>query len=291
MKTPIITLLLCIAQIGFLHGQTPSEALINRKNKIVKFLNSHAPNNNSAYSQNAMEAGMLYAAIGNKDSAFYYLNISLDYCKTESPGCDEIYDPNILGFYHFNKYLKTKEWLSFEKRILNHFSKTFKGTNPALALQLIKASGADQSIRIYMLYDKSPKVLADAKKISEENTRLIKKIVKEMRFPGISEIGHSASDAAFILVQHADRDTMLQKTVLLRMKELIKLNNVNPEHYGYLLDRTLVNANKPQVYGTQFKDLKNKVLYPIEDSINVDKRRKEIGMPSLSTYVNSIMSF
>jgi hypothetical protein len=40
-----------------------------------------------------------------------------------------------------------------------------------------------------------------------------------------------------------------------------------------------------QVYGTQFHEVGGKMEpYPIEDEANVDKRRKEVGLPPLAEY-------
>ena len=44
--------------------------------------------------------------------------------------------------------------------------------------------------------------------------------------------------------------------------------------------------DKKQIYGTQFrKDNGNMVPYPIEDALNVNKRRKEVGLGTLEDYM------
>ena len=47
-----------------------------------------------------------------------------------------------------------------------------------------------------------------------------------------------------------------------------------------------MKEGKPQVYGTQFK-IKGQELIPapIEDEQNVDRRRAEVGLPSLAEYL------
>jgi hypothetical protein len=50
-----------------------------------------------------------------------------------------------------------------------------------------------------------------------------------------------------------------------------------------------VAENAKQVYGTQFHEVDGKMLpFPIDDESNVDKRRKEVGLPSLAEYRKTI---
>ena len=54
---------------------------------------------------------------------------------------------------------------------------------------------------------------------------------------------------------------------------------------AYLTDRVLVAEKKQQIYGTQFRLMDGKMEpYSIADEKNVDRRRKEVGLPSLAEY-------
>lgn len=57
-----------------------------------------------------------------------------------------------------------------------------------------------------------------------------------------------------------------------------------------MTDRLLVmNDKKKQLYGTQLRPLDGKLVpEPIEDEANVDKRRKELGMPPLADYLTMV---
>src|SRR5438105_2104095 len=54
---------------------------------------------------------------------------------------------------------------------------------------------------------------------------------------------------------------------------------------GYLTDRVRVGAGEKQVYGTQFHTVDGRLEpQPIGDEANVDRRRQEVGLPSLAEY-------
>lgn len=62
--------------------------------------------------------------------------------------------------------------------------------------------------------------------------------------------------------------------------------DINPMAIAMLEDRILVNSGKKQLYGTQYfytddKGMKKRVIYPIEDIMNIDDRRKAVGLQSL----------
>ena len=116
-------------------------------------------------------------------------------------------------------------------------------------------------------------------------------IYNKYGFVGYDLAGNEGSRNFWLLVQHLDFDPDFQEAVLKKMKIEVENKNANPENYAYLLDRVQLNMGEKQVYGTQ-------VLYnwkvcqaypkPLIDSINVNKRRKEIGMEPLEVYLNEM---
>ena len=64
------------------------------------------------------------------------------------------------------------------------------------------------------------------------------------------------------------------------------LGETNKSNYAYLYDRLKVAEGKLQLYGTQGKCVCPQKWEPfeIEDFINVDKRRNEMGMVLISVY-------
>lgn len=104
-------------------------------------------------------------------------------------------------------------------------------------------------------------------------------------YPTEELLGKEGMDAFWLLVQHQDFDLDLQKDCLLNCV-------FSSFNHAHLLDRVLINEGKKQKYGTQLtKDEQGRVISaPIEDTVNVDKRREEAGLPLLSEYLNEANS-
>jgi len=107
-------------------------------------------------------------------------------------------------------------------------------------------------------------------------------IVTKYGWPGKSLVGEDGANAAWLLVQHADKDLAFQKDVLAKMEPMAKTEEVSPTDYGYMWDRIAVAEHRPQRYGTQFNDKQEP--QPIEDEAHVDERRASIGLPSMAEY-------
>ncbi|MFA6459008.1 MAG: DUF6624 domain-containing protein [Candidatus Paceibacterota bacterium] len=65
---------------------------------------------------------------------------------------------------------------------------------------------------------------------------------------------------------------------------------VAPEDKALFIDKILILSGKPQIYGTQYKIDSNKKIsfLPIEDEVNLDKRRSEAGLNHIETYMKII---
>lgn len=121
--------------------------------------------------------------------------------------------------------------------------------------------------------------------IDRKNTARLKEIIEKHGWPGRSLVGEDGAHAAWLLVQHADRDREFQKRCLKLLEKAVKAGEASGVDLAYLTDRVLVAENKKQLYGTQFRVTDGKLEpSPIEDEANVDRRRKEVGLPSLAEY-------
>lgn len=167
--------------------------------------------------------------------------------------------------------------------------------NQALRQELLKRVEQDQAIRKELIEkgivhpDQSLEARAGA--IDSSNTARMKEIVREYGWPGRELVGKDGTEAAFILVQHADH--AFQKEMLPLVRDAYRANILSGQDYALLLDRVLVGDGKPQIYGTQAKGLekwkgKEPVFEPIEDEANVDRRRAEIGLPPMADYVRML---
>lgn len=97
-------------------------------------------------------------------------------------------------------------------------------------------------------------------------------------------VGQQASETAWLLVQHADRDPAFQAEILSFLK-----TDATPsgrKNYAYLFDRVAVNASRPQSYGTQGRCVGPGRWEPLEVEApdQLDVRRASVGLPPLAEY-------
>jgi len=164
----------------------------------------------------------------------------------------------------------------------------------ALRQELLKRVKADQDARQAMIElmqkgqkpgSPPPAEFKLVEEIDTANTQRLKEIVAKRGWPGVSLVGKDGASAAWLLVQHADRDREFQKKCLGLMKELLPKGEVSKPNFAYLTDRVLVAEKKQQLYGTQFHTVAGKLVpQPIEDEAKVDARRKEMGLGTLEEY-------
>lgn len=162
---------------------------------------------------------------------------------------------------------------------------------PDLRRELLERLSRDQAIRNELIQKgvthPDPKIEARMIEIDSDNTARMKEIVKQYGWPGPELVGVDGTEAAFLLVQHAEHE--FQKQMLPLVEAAYRQEKLQGQDYALLLDRVLVAEGKPQVYGTQAKRFdqwkdKQPVFDPIEDEANVDKRRADVGLFSMAEY-------
>lgn len=112
-----------------------------------------------------------------------------------------------------------------------------------------------------------------------ENTTFLEDQVTTSGWPLISDVGEEASQAAWLLVQHADHDPEFQAYCLGLMR-VLPTTEVKPANIAYLEDRIRVAQGRPQLYGTQFYKEGDAMITPrpIEDETHLEQRRAAMGL-------------
>jgi hypothetical protein len=124
------------------------------------------------------------------------------------------------------------------------------------------------------------------RKVDRENTERMKEILRRHGWPGKSLVGADGAQAAWLLAQHADHDRPFQRRCLALLREAVKKGEATGAQLAYLTDRLRVADKRKQVYGTQLVGVAGKFRpAPIEDEANVDRRRKQVGLPPLAEYL------
>lgn len=120
--------------------------------------------------------------------------------------------------------------------------------------------------------------------VHERNAQKLNTIVERFGWPGKSLVGEEASDAAWLVLQHAIGDPTLQRKCLPLLKESAAAGEIKAFQVAYLEDRICVFEGHPQRYGTHFDWDENGELspLPLQDAERVDSYRESVGLGPLS---------
>ncbi|MBE8724379.1 DUF6624 domain-containing protein [Flavobacterium hungaricum] len=131
---------------------------------------------------------------------------------------------------------------------------------------------------------------AEMEILHNQNAAVLNEIIDQMGYPTIDKVGKEASEAAWLVIQHAVSQPEFMKKCLKLLAYAVHENKASEINLAYLTDRIAVFENKPQLYGTQFDWDENGLLSPntFDDLESVNQRRKRIGLNSLEEQTESI---
>lgn len=127
--------------------------------------------------------------------------------------------------------------------------------------------------------------------IDSANVAWLQAMVSRHGWPDRASVGEDGASAAFLLVQHAVRDTAFQARVLPALEAAFRRGQAQGQHVALLTDRLAGARGEPQIYGTQATMRDGRlVLSPLRDSSGVDVRRAQMGLPPLHEYLRVLDS-
>ena len=175
---------------------------------------------------------------------------------------------------------------------------------PELAKELLERMDRDQAARTkFVEFTKTQseqrgvgdvtirqELMNEMATIDRQNREWLSDVVRQHGWLGKSLVGDAASNAAWLLVQHADEDVKLQRDCLDKMQDMPS-GEVTPKQIAYLTDRVLLAEGKPQVYGTQCHEVNGKFEPKnVEDPARLDERRESVGLPPMAEYLQMMAS-
>ncbi|TXF91050.1 hypothetical protein FUA23_04400 [Neolewinella aurantiaca] len=125
---------------------------------------------------------------------------------------------------------------------------------------------------------------AEMNELHDANADALNEIIDSIGYPTTDKVGKEASEAAWLVIQHAiGKPDFLRKCARL-LEEAVAAGDANPVGLAYLTDRIAVFEEQPQRYGTQFDWREDGQLWPqaCDDLVLVDERRKAIGLNTLA---------
>lgn len=117
--------------------------------------------------------------------------------------------------------------------------------------------------------------------VDRNNTARMREIISKYGWPTFDLVGEEASNGAWVIIQHSDRNPLFQATCLSLLKSAVDNGQSNPRNYAYLYDRVQVSKGEKQLYATQSSTnngLTKGQFYPIEDESGVQIRREQMGI-------------
>ena len=121
------------------------------------------------------------------------------------------------------------------------------------------------------------------------NKLFLEEVINQYGYPGYDLVGKEGEKNYWLMVQHCDFDPQFQTSVLKKLEKQVAINNANNQNFGLLTDRVNINTGKKQVYGSQViyvKTTGQAIPKPLIDSLNVNKRRKSVGLEPIEEYLN-----
>ena len=208
-------------------------------------------------------------------------------------------DATLLGYFNYDDLIKypcintLMESNDFNKLVEEMQVKHSKYSNVKAELEEIKRR--DQVLRRLVIqaseaYSEDSLMLqtyhSSSALLDSINVQQIRNILDNYGWLEKSKIGTEASDAFWLVLTHGDKK--LIDTYLPLVKEQARIGNIDGDQYAIFYDKYLIKNDQKQKYGTQLKLDKIENVYhvrPVQDSVNLDKIRAEIGMESIIDYM------
>jgi len=110
-------------------------------------------------------------------------------------------------------------------------------------------------------------------------------IIKQYGYPGKSLVGESRQDAIWLVIQHAPLEK--QELYFPLIDAAAQKGEMRKSSWALLVDRIRMSKGQAQIYGSQVIHdyiTDSKKFHEIEDEVNVNKRRDEVGLGPLEEY-------
>lgn len=228
-----------------------------------------------------------YSVLNKIDSSFYFLNLSID--KGKHSGW-VLYDPD---FENIKKY---SQWQIIVERINNLYLLKHPSIDTTVFFELRDLYWTDQKIRYELtkMIDQYgfnsielDVIKTEAKKKDSINIFKFNQLFEKNGWFTIDKVGSGGMLAVFTILQHSPLS--IQKKYLPFIQESVKNGDISSSAYAYFIDRMLIHENKLQRYGTQLRlkygQDKAYELSPVEDELNLNNRRSEMGLEPIEDYL------
>lgn len=115
------------------------------------------------------------------------------------------------------------------------------------------------------------------------NAGVLRRIIGEYGWPGVPLVGEDGATASWQIALRADSDAFVQRAAARAMYAATQRSTASIRQWAHLHDRCLLNAELPQMFGTQYlRGADGLELEPVRDPDTLDTRRAEVGLPPVA---------
>lgn len=170
-------------------------------------------------------------------------------------------------------------------------AQAIKPSRPALARALAHRAALDQAARNAYIEASSHgdtsagALMKRVVAVDASNLAWLKSQVLAHGFPTVAQVGGQGVENAWLLTQHADRDTAFQAGVLAQLKAQLKTEPFMRQDYAMLSDRVRLAQGHKQVYGSQLRMRHGAMsMRPVIDPARLDQRRAAMDLMPIADY-------
>ena len=162
--------------------------------------------------------------------------------------------------------------------------------NEALKRELLHMLEEDQAVRAPFLQGRQPteNEFRSMRERDEADTKRLTEILDKYGFPGVKLVGLNATRDFVVMLLHSP-SLELQKRALPQVERAVRRREIPPDDFAMLADDVLTGEHKPQLYGTNFKFVGDKVALDVtQDPARLDARRRKLGLPPIREYAKQL---
>jgi uncharacterized protein YqgV (UPF0045/DUF77 family) len=122
-------------------------------------------------------------------------------------------------------------------------------------------------------------------KIDHQNQEQVISIIEKCGFPSSQNVGLSGINTIFLVIQHASMK--LREKYFPLIKQSADRGELSWSSVALMEDRMLMDKGQKQKYGSQVTKKGNGtwMVHPIDDLVNVNKRRAQVGLGPIDEYL------
>ncbi|MGP1993565.1 DUF6624 domain-containing protein [Zobellia laminariae] len=126
-------------------------------------------------------------------------------------------------------------------------------------------------------------------KIDRENLIKVISIIEKCGMPTLNDVTEKQMSAIWLVFQHSDN--FHRKKYFSLLKNSAENGDLQKSQIAYMEDRMLMYDGKPQIYGSQLREINHSgklEIYNLQEPEYVDKRRAEVGLGPLGEFLSQM---